>query len=122
MTDTLTQYNGACHCGAIQFQFQSAPITGALQCNCSICIRKNAIMTTDYVAPENFTLIQGENNLALYHWGDNDVNHWFCKTCGIYPFHDIIYEPGKYRVNLGCIEDIAPRLLQIRQFDGKHLL
>jgi len=122
MTDNQRQFTGACHCGAVRFQFTSAPITTALQCNCSICSRKNAIMSTDYIDPENFQLVKGEEALSLYHWGDKDVNHWFCKTCGIYPFHDSIYEPGKYRINLGCVEGVDTRALKIRQFDGKNLL
>ena len=79
-------------------------------------------MSSGHIAPKNFQLLTGQDNLSLYHWGDKDVNHWFCKTCGIYPFHDSIYEPGKYRVNLGCVENIDPRELEIRQFDGKHEL
>jgi hypothetical protein len=122
MSKNQQQYSGSCHCGAVQFEFQHEPIGAALQCNCSICIRKNAIMSLDYIAPEHFQLTQGEAALSLYHWGDNDVNHWFCKTCGIYPFHDSIYEPGKYRVNLCCVDGIDPRALEIKQYDGKHLL
>ncbi len=93
-----------------------------MQCNCSICLRKNAIMSIDYIPPSDFEWIQGEDALVVYHWGDQDVNHYFCRTCGIYPLHDSIYEPGKYRINLGCVDSIDPRQLQIKQFDGKHLL
>jgi len=114
------KYQGSCHCGAIRFEFEK--IDSAFQCNCSICIRKNAIMSKTYIQPDNFKLIQGQDNLSVYHWGDKDVNHYFCKTCGIYPFHDTTYELGKYRVNLGCVEDLNPRTLNILQFDGKSEL
>ena len=79
-------------------------------------------MSSDYIASEYFQLINGEKDLSLYQWGDRDVNHWFCKTCGIYPFHDSIHDPGTYRVNLGCVEGITPRELEIREFDGKNFL
>ena len=117
-----TLYTGSCHCGEVKFQFHSLPIKTALQCNCSICIRKNSIMSSDYIAQSDFEFISGQESLSLYHWGDKDVNHWFCKHCGIYPFHDAIYEPGKYRVNLGCISGLDSRDLEIKQFDGKNLL
>ncbi|WP_267960189.1 GFA family protein [Shewanella sp. AS16] len=116
------KYKGSCHCEAVQFEFESEVITEALQCNCSICIRKNAIMSRRYYEPAEFNLLSGTDNLALYHWGDHDVNHYFCKTCGISPFHDTIYEPGKYRVNLGCVANVAPRELDIMYFDGRNEL
>jgi len=116
------KYQGSCHCKAVRFEFEIPRITEALQCNCSICIRKNAIMSKQYVAPEDFSLIRGKQDLTVYHWGDKDVNHYFCKHCGIYPFHDATYEPGKYRINLGCVEGIEPRELVISQFDGKSML
>jgi len=116
------EYSGRCHCQAIVFKFHSEVIEAGIQCNCSICIRKNAIMSAEYIQPAQFELIQGEQSLAVYHFGDNDVNHYFCKICGVYPFHDSIYEPGKYRINLGCVDTLEPRNLNISQFDGKHLL
>lgn len=115
------KYSGSCHCKAIQFEFQSPTLESTLQCNCSICIRKNAIMS-QYIDPKDFVFVKGKDALSCYHWGDKDVNHYFCKHCGIYPFHDTIYEPGKYRINLGCVEDLDPRNLKIDQFDGKGLL
>lgn len=74
------------------------------------------------VEPGEFRLIQGKEALSVYHWNDKDVNHYFCKHCGIYPFHDSIDEPGKYRINLGCVEGIEPRSLVIEEFDGRNQL
>lgn len=116
------KYKASCHCKAIQFEFETEEITKALQCNCSICIRKNAIMSMDYIYPEQFKLIKGKENLSTYLWKDEDVNHYFCSICGIYPFHDSIYEPGKYRINLGCVEGLASRELEVIEFDGKNQL
>lgn len=115
-------YKGNCHCKAVQFEFESEEITEALQCNCSICIRKNAIMSKNYYDPSEFKFVSGESNLSVYHWGDKDVNHYFCKTCGIYPFHDSTYEPGKFRINLCCVNEIKPRDLNITHFDGRNAL
>jgi hypothetical protein len=116
------KYKGSCHCKAVQFEFESNTIDEALQCNCSICIRKNAIMSKQSYDASEFTLLSGKENLGTYHWGDHDVNHHFCKTCGIYPFHDTSYDPGKYRINLGCVDDIEPRELEIIHFDGRNEL
>ncbi len=79
-------------------------------------------MSANYIEPEDFKLTQGQTTLSVYHWGDKDVNHYFCSNCGIYPFHDSTDEPGKYRINLNCVEGLNPRQLAIQFFDGKHLL
>jgi hypothetical protein len=79
-------------------------------------------MSTEYIEPKEFELIKGKSALAVYHWGDKDVNHYFCSKCGIYPFHDSIYEPGKYRINLCCVEGLELNHLKITHFDGKQLL
>ena len=39
-----------------------------------------------------------------YRWNDRVVNHLFCKTFGIYPYHG--NTKTGYRVNLGCVEAI----------------
>ncbi|MCW8880302.1 MAG: GFA family protein, partial [Kangiellaceae bacterium] len=64
------KYKGSCHCKSVQFEFESEKIDSALQCNCSICIRKNAIMSKFSVEPEYFKLIQGKEALSTYHWND----------------------------------------------------
>ena len=116
------KYKGSCHCNAVQFEFESEESITALQCNCSICIRKNAIMSKQTFGKENFSIVKGYEQLSVYHWGDKDVNHYFCKICGIYPFHDTTYEPEVYRVNLGCVDNIEPRDLDIMSFDGRNQL
>lgn len=116
------KYKGSCHCNAIQFEFESLKIEQALQCNCSICLRKNAIMSKQVFDDKSFKLLTGEEALSVYRWQDEDVNHYFCKHCGIYPFHDTSYEPNSYRVNLGCVDEVEPRELNIIEFDGRNQL
>jgi hypothetical protein len=112
-------YTASCHCGAVRFRFRSEPITEVRRCNCSICIRKGAVMSATYIPPEDFEEMVGLESLTLYLWGDRDCNHYFCRTCGIYPFHDSPLKPGHYRVNLGCVHDLDPLLLAIELIDGK---
>jgi hypothetical protein len=114
-----TTYRGRCHCGAVRFALVTEPITKGLRCNCSICIRRGAVMSDVYFPPEAFTLLEGAGALTLYHWGDHMMNHYFCATCGIHPFADPIGRPGHYRVNLGCLEDFDPLAVEIRLVDGK---
>lgn len=120
MTQEQRTYEGKCHCGSVQFQFTGEPITGAMRCNCSICRRKNAIMSREYYPPERFKLLSGADDLAVYRFGDHDVNHNFCKHCGVYPFHDVVDKPAHgRRVNFGCVDEIDANALPIRVFDGR---
>lgn len=114
------KYKGSCHCKAVRFEFESQKIEQGLQCNCSICIRKNAIMSKQSIDKTSFQLLSGEDELANYQWQDCDVNHFFCKKCGIYPFHNTSFEPVSYRINLGCVEGVEPRDLEILEFDGRN--
>ncbi|MCA9524074.1 MAG: GFA family protein, partial [Myxococcales bacterium] len=112
-------YSARCHCGKIRFSFRAETITAGLRCNCSICIRKGALMSTTYIPAEDFDPIENVDELADYRWNDRVVNHLFCKTCGIYPYHgDQRYG---YRVNLGCVEQSDPLALEVRRFDGKPM-
>src|SRR5690348_6570158 len=123
----MKTYSGSCHCGAVRFRFRSAPITTGIRCNCSICIRKGIVMSSDYIPPDTFEL-EGEGSLAVYQFGDKDVYHYFCKTCGICPFSGVASLPDGYegrakvgdrRVNLGCIEGLSCLELEITVIDGR---
>jgi len=112
-------YEGGCHCGAVRFRFRSEEITRGIRCNCSICIRRGAVMALAYVPPSDIELLEGTDALEVYRFGDRMVNHHFCRTCGIHPFHDTVERPGFLRFNLGCIEGLDPLGLEIRLIDGR---
>lgn len=76
-------------------------------------------MSSEYIQAADFTPHTNPNDLTDYRWNDLVVNHLFCKTCGIYPYHG--NDEYGYRVNLGCIEDIDPLSLDISIIDGKSL-
>jgi hypothetical protein len=113
-----TTYAGRCHCGAVRFSFSSEPITQGLRCNCSICLRKGILMSTQYVKLDS---LEGLDRLSNYKFGDLLVNHWFCPTCGVYPFHNVTLDPDRFRVNLGCIDGLDHLALPVTIVDGKAL-
>ncbi len=115
----LHTYEGSCHCGAVRFVFRSEEITAGKRCNCSICRRKGAVVSVKYYPPEDFESVEGLDKLTTYQFGDLDVYHHFCSTCGIYPFHDGPAFPGKYRVNLGCVEGVDAFQIPIELIDGQ---
>ncbi|MEQ1501819.1 MAG: GFA family protein [Myxococcota bacterium] len=122
-------YSGSCHCGAVRFRFTSEAITTGYRCNCSICVRKGAVLSS-YVPATAFELVAGEASLSVYRFGDRDLQHCFCETCGVAPFTVVasvpdgyagLAQPGARRVNLGCVDGLDPFALTIVVLDGRSL-
>jgi hypothetical protein len=118
MQGTMQRYRGSCHCGAVTFE-ASTTLVPALRCNCSLCRRKGTVMAT--VAPEDFTLVSGAEQLTLYQFNTRTAKHYFCKVCGIYTFHRPRTNPNIYRVNVGCLEGVDPFALEVALNDGASL-
>lgn len=118
----MKHYQGSCHCGAVKFSYEGEEIEKGLRCNCSICSRKGAMMSSEVISLERLNIEADEDALGLYQFGAKTAKHFFCRHCGIYTFHETARFPGHYRVNLGCIDGIDPLALEADIFDGKHLL
>ncbi len=117
------RYQGRCHCGAIRFSFTTGQaIDSALRCNCSMCAPKGVPMSTMVFEREELNIEANDDALGLYQFGARTAKHFFCKHCGIYPFNETARVPGKYRVNLGCIDEIDATSLPFEVFDGRHQL
>ena len=112
------KYTGSCHCGSIKFEIDS-DLEKIVQCNCSICIKRNAKMIM--IPKESFKLLEGSENLSLYQFNTEIAKHFFCKKCGIYTHHNRKSDPNGMGVNLGCIDDVDPMKFDVIQFDGKKL-
>ncbi len=86
-------------------------------------------MSSSYCSPSAVE-VEGREHLALYRFGDKNVNHFFCHTCGISPFITVASvppdyrgpaRPGDYRINLGCVHGLDVLSLDIQVIDGKAL-
>ena len=109
------EYLGSCHCGNIQFKI----VTDAPElttCDCSICIRKNALMVK--VHESKFQLIKGEDSLTEYQFHTKTARHFFCKSCGIYPFHRKRASPDFFGINVYCLEDFSTEGIPVRATIG----
>ena len=96
-------YKGSCHCGSVKFSVET-DLSKVVQCNCSICKRKNAKM--NLVPKDAITITHGEENLTIYQFGTNIAKHFFCKICGIYTHHQRKSDPNGIGVNLGCLDEL----------------
>ena len=114
----MKSYEGKCHCGAIEFYFESEEIKEGLRCNCSFCKRLGLVFSL-ILAPEKSEIRSGKGNLKVYQFGDKDISHRYCDNCGIYVFYESLKQ---CRVNLGCVDEVDIFSLNIHFYDGKHLL
>ena len=114
----MATHQGSCHCNAVQFEIEG-DITSGVQCDCSICRRKNAIMFR--VPKEKFHLLKGEQALSVYEWNTRAAKHYFCKHCGIYTHHQPRTRADLVGVNLGCIENIDTTRLPVERLEGSKL-
>jgi hypothetical protein len=111
----MRKYEGSCHCGAVRFEIESdfAELT---TCDCSICRRKNALMVK--VHESAFKLLAGVESLTEYRFHSRTARHYFCKVCGIYPFHRKRVTPDHLGINVFCLRDFEPAGIPLRRTVG----
>ncbi len=117
------QYEGSCHCGAIGFTLTTqAPITEAMDCNCSLCRRRGGLLwfgPRDALALHTPAEAQGE-----YRFNHHHIAHHYCRDCGIAPYSEAV-DPRSGQlmaaVNLRCVPALDLAALKINAFDGASL-
>lgn len=92
---------GSCHCGAVTFTV-NAQIAELNTCDCSLCVKKNAVMAK--VHESALTITAGEELLSLYRWNTGRAAHYFCSRCGVYTFHRKRAAPDHFGVNVFCLD------------------
>lgn len=111
-------HTGACHCRAVQYRVELDLEAPAITCNCSICGKSGSYL--QFVAPEQFTLESGEENLTDYQFNKLVIHHLFCKTCGIKAFARGTGPHGPMvAVNVRTLDGIDSFTIPTNQYDGK---
>jgi hypothetical protein len=85
-------------------------------CDCSICKKKNALMVK--VHESKFKLLAGQECLTEYQFHTKTARHFFCKVCGIYPFHRKRVTPDNLGINVHCLEGFSSSGIPVRQAVG----
>jgi hypothetical protein len=111
----LHTYRGSCHCGAVVFEIET-DFPELTMCDCSICRRRNALMVK--VHESKFKLLAGQESLADYQFHTRAAHHYFCKVCGIYPFHRKRVTPDHFGINVHCLENFDPTGIPVRKAVG----
>ncbi len=111
----MLKYLGSCHCGAVRFEIET-DFPELTTCDCSICRRKNALMVR--VHESKFRLLSGSDALSQYQFHSKTARHFFCKVCGIYPFHRKRVTPDLLGVNVFCLDGFDPAGIPVREMAG----
>jgi hypothetical protein len=108
-------WTGSCHCQRVRFRIET-DFPELTTCDCSICRRKNALMVK--VHESKFELLAGAEVLTEYRFHTHTARHFFCSTCGIYPFHRKRVTPDFVGVNVFCLEGFDPAGIPVRATVG----
>ena len=111
------RYEGGCHCGRVRIAVDADLGTAAV-CNCSICTMKGFVHLI--VAPEDFQLVSGGDDLATYEFNTRVAKHHFCRECGVHPFYVPRSDPDKVDVNVRCLDGVDLSELAPAAFDGRN--
>lgn len=114
----METWQGSCHCGAIRFEIET-DFPELTTCTCSMCSRRGVAMVK--VHESDFRLVQGQDNLAEYRFHTQVARHFFCRTCGIYPFHRKRMAPDHYGVNTTCLAGFDPAGIPVRETHGHEM-
>ncbi|XP_045624408.1 uncharacterized protein [Procambarus clarkii] len=113
-----TRYEGGCHCGAVRFQVLAPSTFTVIDCNCSICQKKQ---NKHFLVPSScFKLLQGHNALTTYSFNTHTAKHSFCATCGVQGFFIPASPPDSYGVVPHCLDDGPVRTITYKKVDGKN--
>ena len=63
-----------------------------------------------------------EKSLCEYQFHTRTAQHYFCKVCGIYPFHRKRVTPDFYGINVFCLENFDSAGIPVRATVGKGML
>ena len=111
-------HKGSCHCGAIKFTVNAPTHINVTRCNCSLCKKVGFLHLI--VKKQDFTLLQGQDNLSLYTFNTHTAQHLFCTTCGVKSFYVPRSHPDGYSVNVNCLDHDTITGMTIRDFDGQN--
>ena len=114
------RYQGSCHCGQIAFEVEGE-LTRVIDCNCSICIRKGALLW--FVPRDKLHLQTPEEDTRAYTFGAHTIQHRFCPTCGIHPYGEGSDPAGNRMaaINVRCLENVDSGSLAVDHYDGRAL-
>ena len=115
----MSRQTGSCHCGNVAYEFEG-DIGDVLECNCSICAKKGALL--HFVPAAAFTLKTPRSALSTYHFNKGVIDHHFCGKCGVASFGEGTDPKGNriVAINVRCLDGVDPASLKVVHYDGRN--
>ncbi|KAL0994414.1 hypothetical protein UPYG_G00121900 [Umbra pygmaea] len=111
------KHTGGCHCGAVRFEVWNSPDLHVFHCDCSICTKKQ---NHHFIVPKNqFSLLQGLDNLSTYTFNTHTAKHTFCRTCGVQSFYTPRSNSDGYGVAPHCLDPGTVQSETVEEFCGQ---
>ncbi|MBI1683101.1 GFA family protein [Caulobacter hibisci] len=115
---------GSCHCGATQFEVETAP-TEITECNCSYCSKRGNLAA--YYTPETFRLLTARDRVSTYQFGHYLGSHHHCAICGCGTYSEFPdfstgkpdYDKPRVSINARLLDDFDPAPVQRRYVNGR---
>ena len=109
---------GDCHCGKVQFEFESDSAVTLVRCNCSICDRFGYL---HLIIPQRLMMLKTNwEEMHTYTFNSGIAKHYFCKTCGVKPFYIPRSNPDCYSINFRNVSQSTFGKVMIEDFDGQN--
>ena len=116
---TPEKVNGACLCGAVQFE-AILPSKWCAHCHCSLCRKAHG---AGYVTWAGFEQEQVAVTGDEIEWYDSsrEAQRGFCKRCGSTMFFRSERWAGELHIAVGCIDGALDRQPQANAFFDAHV-
>lgn len=97
--------HGSCLCGSVKYEI-NGEIESIGKCDCADCKKMTGseFSANALIKHENFRLIEGEDNIAVYKVSD-EVSRTFCSRCGSNLQYIINERPEIIGIALGTLDD-----------------
>jgi len=117
----MDKRTGGCHCKAVRYEVEIDLAKPAIECNCSHCQIKGLLLS--YVPWTKVTMLSGEENLTLYRFNTEKIDHYFCATCGVQPFGRAIGKEGEAgcMINVRTMDEVDLAAITRMPFDGRSM-
>ncbi|KAJ7333826.1 hypothetical protein OS493_015918 [Desmophyllum pertusum] len=114
----LVKHRGGCHCRKVRFEVMAPAVIHVYDCNCSICHKKQ---NKHFIVPQDqFTLLEGKENLTCYTFNTHAAQHLFCKTCGVQSFYIPRSNPDGYGIMPHCLDEGTVENIELEACDGQN--
>uniref|UniRef100_U3CWD2 Centromere protein V n=1 Tax=Callithrix jacchus TaxID=9483 RepID=U3CWD2_CALJA len=114
----LVKHTGGCHCGAVRFEVWASADLHILDCNCSICKKKQ---NRHFIVPaSHFKLLKGAEHITTYTFNTHKAQHTFCKRCGVQSFYTPRSNPGGFGIAPHCLDEGTVQSMVTEEFNGSN--